>query len=190
MTRFFSLFSDSAKELKSIRTITTSGMLMALAVVIRTLAIQITPDIRISFAFLATAIIAMLYGPVVGGLANGAVDVIGFMLDNRTGNGFNPALTLVAALAGVIYGVVLYKRELKVYMIVIARTLVVLICNITLNSLVVYFTYVNAGFWAWITPRIIKNFTQLPIDIIMLCILLPIVVLAYKRVFGARAHSK
>ncbi len=51
MKGFFALFKESAKELKSIRTLTTAGVLMALAIVLRATSVQITPEVRISFAY-------------------------------------------------------------------------------------------------------------------------------------------
>ena len=42
---------------------------MALAIVLRATSVQITPEVRISFAYLAIAIIGMLFGPVVAGMA-------------------------------------------------------------------------------------------------------------------------
>ena len=53
MRGFLSLFTDSARELKQVRTITVAALFMALSIVLRTIAIPIGTDIRITFAFLA-----------------------------------------------------------------------------------------------------------------------------------------
>ena len=81
MKSFFSLFSDSAGELKKVTTITVTGMLMALSIVLRNLAINISADLRITFAFLGIMAVAMLYGPVVTMIATTGIDVMGYFLD-------------------------------------------------------------------------------------------------------------
>ena len=65
MRGFLSLFTDSARELKQVRALTVTALLMALGIVLRSLSIPIGTDIRITFSFLGIAAIAMLYGPVV-----------------------------------------------------------------------------------------------------------------------------
>lgn len=194
MKSFFSIFKRSAMELKDLRTITTTGMFIALAIVLRSLSIQITPDSRITFTFLATAIIAMLYGPVVAGMSCISVDFIGYLLDNKTARSYYPPLAMVTLLAGIIYGVFLYRKEISFLMIALSKIFVTVICNIILNSYFIYTGFVNkdfsifdldgfSQFRVWIVPRLIKNGVLLPIQIIMMCIILPIAFEAYKRVF-------
>ena len=65
MKSFFYLFYESFKSLKDIRTLTTTGILIALSLAIGFFSIDVTPDLRINFAFLAICTIGMLYGPVV-----------------------------------------------------------------------------------------------------------------------------
>lgn len=76
----FSLFKSSFLELKQLRTITISGVFIALSIVLRALSIQITTDIRITFSFIGIAVIAMLFGPVVGGMSAFAVDFFRFFV--------------------------------------------------------------------------------------------------------------
>ena len=198
MKGFYSLFSDSAKELSKLRTLTTTGILMAIAIVLRSTSIQITMDLRISFAFLAIAVIGMLFGPVVGGMAGLGTDFIGFLFD-RTGQPYYPPLTLVAILSGVIYGLFLYRKDIKskffFVKICISRIIVVVFCNICLNSYLLYTGFVNksfelfssdgwGSFFAWIVAkqRITKNVLQLPFDLVLMCALLPIAYISFKRI--------
>jgi len=194
MKGFFSIFSDSAKELKKIRTLTTTGMFMALAIVLRVFSIPITPDIRIAFSFLAIAIIAMLFGPIVAGMASISVDFIGFLLDQKTARGYYPPLAVVTLIAGMIYGIFLYQKEIKLHLIIISRIIVVVFCNVMLNSYFLYTGFVNKNFSftssqeltkfkVWITPRIVKNAILLPVEIVILCIILPVVFNVYKKAF-------
>ena len=189
MRGFLSLFTDSARELKQVRTITVAALFMALSIVLRTIAIPIGTDIRIRFAFLGVMIIAMLYGPVVSMIA---------ALDGSKMREYNLLLALVVVLNALVYGLFLYRRTSQknlLFSAVLARLTVVLIGNLVLNSSILYACYINPDFpfamsgsaWSafgtWMLPRLIKNVGQFPFDIIMICVLLPIVVKAYQQVF-------
>ena len=102
-------------------------MLIALAIVLRLLAINVTPDIRITFSFLAIAIIAMLYGPVVSGMASISVDFIGYMLDFKSARGYYLPLAIVTLLAGIIYGIFLYRKKINFIMIGLAKLTVTIV---------------------------------------------------------------
>lgn len=198
MKGFFALFKESAKELKSIRTLTTAGVLMALAIVLRATSVQITPEVRISFAYLAIAIIGMLFGPVVAGMAGFGTDFIGFLFNN-TGYPYYFPLSLVAIMSGVIYGIFMYKKysSKKKFLVFacLSRILVVLLCNICLNSYLFYTGFVNKDFhffssegwdsfitWLLASQRITKNVIQLPFDLILVCTLLPMAYYLYNKV--------
>ena len=103
---FFEKFGKSAFELKSIRCITVTGVLIALDLVLKMFSINITNDLKITFAYLALATIGMLYGPTVAFLAGAITDIIGFMI--KPDGGFSPLFTLVEAIGAMIYGIFLY----------------------------------------------------------------------------------
>ena len=210
MKSFFSKFTDSAKSLGEIRTITVTGMLLALAVAIRSLGINITADARIVFTCVPISIIAMLFGPVVCGMSTFALDIIGFLIDNKSARGYSIELSLVVILSGIIYGIILYRADIRctksdikgsvmsILRIMLARGLVVLICNMMLNSYFIYSLYVNKDFsvftslgdknmmnqfMTWfVASRLPKNVTY-PDDIMLLSIVLPSANFAYKSVF-------
>ena len=79
MKSFGRMFYDSFKSLKDLRTLTTAGILIALAFAIRSFSIEVTPDLRIGFTFLATCTIGMLYGPVVCGMSTFVLDFLGYI---------------------------------------------------------------------------------------------------------------
>lgn len=198
MKGFFNLFRESARELTNVRTITTTGLLMAVGVVLRFFSLQITTDVRVTFSFIAIAIIGMLFGPVVAGMAGFGVDFIGFLFD-KTGNPYYPPLALVAISCGVIYGIFLYQKGNQTSKIVImsciARVLIVVFCNLLFNSYLVYTGFVNPNFslfatdgwdafltWLFASSRLLKNIAQLPIDLVLLGVILPIAERAYRQV--------
>lgn len=197
MKSFFSLFSDSAKELKKVSTLTTCGMLMALSIALRNMAINITADLRITFAFLGIMAIAVLYGPVVCVISNIGVDIIGYVLDGYKARDYNFGLLAVKILIALIYGICLYKKATGKSLVawgIGSRAIVVVVCNIVLNSAVLYYCYTNKNFpfmsaseWTafrlWISPRIIKNCVMFPIECVMISVMLPLISQAYNRVF-------
>lgn len=201
MKSFFYLFKDSAGELKNVRTLTVCGVLMALSIVLRNMAINITADLRITFAFLGVMAIAMLFGPVVCMLASIGVDVIGYVLDGYKARDYNFGLLAVKIIIALIYGICLYKKTTGKSIItwgIISRVIVVVVCNLILNSAVLYYCYTNKNFpfmsaseWTafriWFTPRLIKNCAMIPIEIVMISVLLPIIRQAYNRVFKKAA---
>lgn len=197
MNSFFSMFKRSAESLKELRTITTTGILLAMAVAIRSLAIHITPDLRIIFTFVPLCVIAMLYGPVVSGMSAVALDIIGYIIDNRGARGYSPQLAVVVLLTGVIYGCFLYRDKISLVMIILARGIAVILCNICLNSYFLYSLYINKDFsiftadksawdmfitWLWTSFRLPKNLAELPLDFIILIVVLPAALTAYNRV--------
>ncbi len=212
MKGFFGIFQSSLNELKDVRTLTIAGMLMAVAIALRSVAIEITQDIRISFSFIAIIIIAILFGPVVAGMANLSSDFLGYVLTNHTTREYSIPLATVTLLAGIIYGLICYKatdNEVEKYSIspskitrvCISRAVVVLVCNICLNSLILYSSYVNKdfsifnpetynAFFVWLTPRITKNCLQLVADIVLISVLVPLIMKAYTQVKNSYSSKK
>ena len=102
-------FKSSALELKNIRCIVLTGILIALDIVLKMFSIKITADLKITFAYLALAAIGMLFGPTVGFLSGIITDVIGFMLSPD--GGFSPLFTFIEAVGAMIYGLFLYDMK-------------------------------------------------------------------------------
>lgn len=63
------LTAESARETRSVRSLTGTSMLMALSVLLNQFTIFISALIRVSFTFLPIAAAGMLFGPVLTGLA-------------------------------------------------------------------------------------------------------------------------
>ena len=77
---------DAAAELKDIKMLVVSALLIALRIALKPLAIPLGPQMYIQTATLATALGAMIFGPVVAIPAAMISDTIGFMI-------FPPAIT-------------------------------------------------------------------------------------------------
>lgn len=200
MAFIFSSFRNSLHELRSVKCITTVGVFIALFVVLDGFgSIRIGEYLKINFAFLALAVIGMLFGPAIGFLAGFACDLVGYLI-NPVG-GFIVWLTLITALEGMIYGLVLYnlrpEKTLKQIMkILLARGIVVVLCNLLLNTAALYsYGFIGGdgqGFMAVLWARVITNAIAYPAGIAMLIAVLIPVKLAYRKMFPSydRNHSK
>lgn len=162
----------SAQEIGSIRTVAVCGMLLALKIVLSMFTINVTNILKVGFAYLPIAAAGMLFGPVVGGIVGAAGDVLGYFVQ-PTGPYF-PGFTLNAFLSGFLYGLVLYRRPVKLTRTFAAKALVTLLVSLALNPLWLSVLYGKA-FFAVVSARIVTNLVLLPIDTAVLFALLKIV---------------
>lgn len=161
MKKFITLFTDSYNELKSVRTITTAAMFAAIAIVLGMFSINLGNYIRIGFSTIPNGVCAYLFGPVVGGIFAGVLDVLKYLM-KPTGP-FFPGLTAVVVLAGVLYGCFYYKKPITFWRVLAAKFVVMLICNVILNTLCLSILY-GKGFMVLLPARLIKNLIMWPID--------------------------
>ena len=88
-------------------------------------------------------------------------DIIKYIL-KPTGP-FCPQLTLVTMLAGVMYGCMYYKKKLTLPRVLITKFIVMLVCNVFLNTLCLTVLYGQA-FMVILPARALKNLIMWPID--------------------------
>lgn len=182
MKSFFSTFKDSVSELKSIRCLAVTGILVAIFIVIDMFSIKIGDFIKINFAFIALASIGMLFGPVPTALAALAGDLIGCILG---GQAPLPLLSCTAVLEGLIYGVMLYKRSdiNLIIMSIIARLIDSAVVSLLLNTLILQ----HYGFMSTAPEQFYIRYGKIATELIffipLLIIVMPSVLNIYNRVF-------
>ncbi|GEN50300.1 folate family ECF transporter S component [Alkalibacterium pelagium] len=130
------------------------GLLVAMNITLGMVGIT-TPVVRITFAFLPTALIGMLFGPWIGGFGAVLADILGFIIGPGVG-GFFPGFTLSAFLTGLIYGLFLHKRDVTLKRIVMAEVLIALFVNLTLNTIWLHILTQNP-IAVLLPPRLIQN---------------------------------
>ena len=172
MKKIISSIRLSAQDFGQIGTIAACGMLLALKVVLGFFTVNVSSLLKIGFSFLPIAAAGMLFGPVAGGAVGAAGDIISYFVQ-PTGPYF-PGLTLNAFLSGFLYGVILYRRPVKLLRTFSAKALVTFIISFLLNPLWLSLMYGKA-FFVVVSTRIAANLILLPIDTIMLFALLKIV---------------
>ncbi len=200
----FGIFKESAKELKDVRCLVVTAMLIALELAIKQITVTISPDLKVSFAFLAKASVGMLYGPTVAFFEGLVSDVVSFLI-KPTGT-FSPLFTLQEGFAAMLYGLFLYKLKLtrkdlhdktlqkqsagQIARIVLAKLSVTVGINLFYTPLAIIITnsmaagtFVYGSTLAGYPARLIKNAIQFPADCVLLIAFLPIVSTAYNLVF-------
>lgn len=162
MKKIKQLFSDSLHEFTVTKNLVLCGLMAALAIVLSIVAsISIGPYVKIGFSGLPNRIVEFLFGPVVGCIFGGALDLLKFMI--KPDGPFFFGFTFNVMLAGLIYGCLLYHKPLSIKRIVIAEFLVKLIVNCGLNTLWISMLYGKA-FFVLLPMRLLKNVIMLPID--------------------------
>lgn len=188
MKSFFSMFKESAAELKNVRCITTTGLLIALYIILDMFSIRIGESIKVNIDFFATAVIGMLFGPVPAVLAALAGDFIGCIL---TGNTPLPLLSLLEVLKGLLYGAMLYnKNGIRLFAFAVIARLIdsAVICLLLNTAALMYYGYMSRTMEQFYV-RCIKILIELPVFLPVLAALLP-VNLIYERTFGRRKRSE
>ena len=123
----------------SLRQLTVSALLIAFDVIFtRVLALN-TPLVKMGFGFAAVAVGAMLYGPAWTALTAALGDLVGALL--FPAGAYFPGFTLTAALTGLLFGLCLYRRPVRLANAFLAAFLNCLIVTLILNTaqIVIFF---------------------------------------------------
>ena len=170
---------DAAAELKSTKMLVVTALMVALRIVLKPFAIYIAPQLAIQTAMLATALGAMIFGPVVAIPAAIVSDTIGFIIF-PTGDYFLPfVLTEIAST--MIYALFLYRAKATPIRVMLARFCICLFVNVILQQVIFAWQYVYMGnpekAMSTVTgmmsvARIFKNLCFFPIEAVVLTLFL------------------
>ena len=94
MERLATLFTGSFRQLKQVKTVTVCAMLGAVAIVLGSLSIELGSTLRIGFSGIPNEIVHMLFGPVVGSVFAGTMDILKYLI--KPTGAFFPGFTLIA----------------------------------------------------------------------------------------------
>jgi len=179
---------DAAREFKSTKMLVVTALMVALRIVLKPFAIYIAPQLAIQTAMLATALGAMIYGPVIAIPAAIVSDTIGFMIF-PTGDYFLPfVLTEIAST--LIYALFLYRAKVTPIRVMLARFCICLFVNVLLQQVIFAWQYIYMGnpekAMSSITgimsiARIFKNLCFFPIETVVLTLFLRFLLPVTKR---------
>ncbi len=145
---------------KSALKITNIALLIALEIVLSRFLSISTPIVKIGFSFIPLSMLAMLYGPFYAGAGAAIADIVGAMLFPV--GPFFPGYTLTAALTGLTYGLLLYRRPKSWGRILAAVLIVTMALNLGLNTVWIQLT-TGKAYMALLAPRVIKSLAMVPI---------------------------
>lgn len=148
--------------------IVITGFMTALSIVLSKLVSINISFLRIGFGFLPIAVLAIMYGPVIAAIGYGLADLIGAWL-LPTG-AFFPGFTVSAVLTGLIFGWVLYRREVTFVRALAASALVCLAVNLLLNTWWLTFI-IGKGFKALLASRAVKEIVAIPVMAVMIVLI-------------------
>ena len=174
---------DAAAEMKDIRMLVVTALMVALRIALKPFAIYIGPQMAIQTATLATALGAMIFGPVVAIPAAMVSDTIGFMIV-PTGAYFLPFM--LTEIAGtMIYALCLYRAKPSATRVIIARFLICFVVNVVLQQFIFAWQYTYMGnpekakdsiMGIMTTARIFKNLFFFPIESVVITLFLKVLI--------------
>ena len=180
---------DAAAELKDTRMLVITALLVALRIALKPFAIPVGPQMYIQTPMLATALGAMIFGPVMAIPAAIVSDTVGFII-HPTGEYFLPfVLTEIAST--VIYALCLYRSKATPTRVMLARFFICSAVNVVLQQLIYAWYYLFIGnpesavdsiMGIMTVSRIFKNLFFFPIESVILTLFLKVLLPVTNRV--------
>ena len=157
-------------RLKETRILTLAAMLTAVGIILGFFKIPISQIIEIRFGSLPIAVAGMSLGPGIAAVVGALIDIGGYLV-KPTGP-FFPGFTISGIVSGLIFGAILYKKELHPVRILVALLVHTLIVGIIMNTFWLDFMYIKKGFFITLMARLPKELAMIPINYILLSIFL------------------
>lgn len=173
---FASIFTSqywitASSEFRDLRSLVFAGLTIALGTVLSSLYIPIGINLRITAAFIVLVFGSMIFGPVVGLTAGLAYDLVGFLIFPPTV--FFPGYTVSTMLEFFIYGIFLYRSQITVLRVFLAKFIVDFGIHVGLGSLWSMILF-GKGYIYFFIKSLVKNVIMLPIEVIIIVLLLQI----------------
>ena len=174
---------DAAAELKDIKMLVITALMIALRIALKPLAIPLGPQMYIQTATLATALGAMIFGPVMAIPAAMISDTIGFMIF-PSGDYFLPFM-LTEIASTVAYALCLYRAKPSATRVIIARFLICFVVNVILQQFIIAWQYTYMGnpekakdtiMGIMTQARIFKNLFFFPIETVVITLFLKVLI--------------
>ena len=165
-----------------------TALMIALRVALKPLAIPLGPQLNIQTAMLATALGAMIFGPVVAVPAAIISDTIGFMIFPN-GDYFLP-FVLTEITSTVVYALCLYRAKPSTTRVMLSRFIICFFVNLVLQTAIIAWQYSFLGnpeaakdqvLGMFAVVRVLKNLCMFPIESVVLTLFLKVMIPITKR---------
>ena len=168
---------DAVSELKSTKMLVFAALMIALRVALKLVAIPLAPNLKINTAFLANALGAMVFGPVMAGLSAIVSDVLGVLI---TGDQYFPPFVLTEIAGSMIFALFLYRAKLTPTRVMLSRFCICFFVNILVQTpiMMLYYRLMMGGkeyTFMMAVPGIIKNLFMFPIESVLLTLFLSVI---------------
>ena len=165
-------WQDACAELKDTKMLVFAAFMVALRVAMKLIAIPLAPNLKINTAFLANALGAMVFGPVVAAASALVSDVLGVLI---SGDIYFPPFALTEIAGSMIFALFLYRARLTPTRVILSRFCICLFVNVFLQTpiMMLYYKVMMGGASYVLTiPQIIKNLFMFPIESVVLTLFL------------------
>lgn len=170
-------WKDAAAELKDTRMLVFAALMIALRLAMKLIAIPLAPGLKINTAFIANAIGAMVFGPVMAALCAVVTDILGYLM-NPEGVYFVPfVLTEVAG--SMIFALFLYRTKVTPVRVMLSRFCICFFVNVALQTPIMiwyYSLYMDGAPYVLTIPGIVKNLFMFPIESVVLTLILSAII--------------
>jgi ECF transporter S component (folate family) len=166
-------WKDAAGELKDTRMLVFAALMIAVRLALKLVSIPLAPGLRINTAFLANAVGAMVFGPVIAALCAIVTDVLGYLM-HPDGVFFLP-LMLTEIAGSVIFALFLYRAKITPVRVMLSRFCICFFVNVVLQTPIMiwyYSLYMNGAPYLLTIPGIVKNLFLFPIESLVLTLVL------------------
>ena len=162
---------DALADFRSLRSLIFASLMIAACMALgRIPSFQIMPGVKlVSWGYLARSLCGLVCGPVMAVVFGVAEDTLGFFL-NSTGDPYFPGYALDTALGVLIYALFLYRAQISVLRIFLAKLCNNVLINIILSSLWASM-WSDGGFLFYASTKVVTNFVRLPFEVLILTVL-------------------
>lgn len=163
---------DAVAELKDTKMLVFAALMIAIRVALKLVAIPLAPNLKINTAFLANALGAMVFGPVVAAAAAVVSDLLGVLI---TGDVYFLPMVLLEISGSVIFALFLYRARVTPTRVILSRFSICLLVNLIMQPplMMLYYKFMMGGASYVLTiPQIIKNLYMFPIECVVLTVFL------------------
>lgn len=163
---------DAAAELRDTKMLVFAAFMIALRVALKLVAIPLAPNLKINTAFLANALGAMVFGPVMAAASAVISDVLGVLI---SGDVYFPPFALTEIAGSMIFALFLYRTKVTPTRVILSRFCICLFVNVFLQTpiMMLYYKLMMGGASYVLTvPQIIKNLFMFPIESVVLTLFL------------------
>ena len=162
---------DAMADFRSLRSLIFASLMIAACMALgRIPSFQIMPGVKlVSWGYLARSLCGLVCGPMMAVVFGVAEDTLGFFL-NSTGDPYFPGYALNTALGVLIYALFLYRAQVSVLRIFLAKLCNNVLINIILSSLWASM-WSDGGFLFYASTKVVTNFIRLPFEVLILTVL-------------------